>query len=132
VFVADTGNQRIRRIDARGTISTVLGNGVGTSVGEGAPASMYPVDTPLGLACDDVGYVFVTSRTTVRMLLADANGIVDGSGPVRTIYGRPPRTSFPESVTKCLTGVVVIDQTKVRVTDACSGILIEVSRQTTQ
>ena len=41
-------------------------------------------------ACDSRGNLFVTSTTAVRMLPADAEGIVDGSGPVRTIFGAPP------------------------------------------
>jgi sugar lactone lactonase YvrE len=130
MFVADTGNQRVRRI-AAGTnaISTVLGDGSVSSSGEGSPASSFPVNGPLNLACDAVGNLFVTSTSAVRMVLADTSGVVDGSGPVRTIYGQPPHDSFPSSVTRCLAGLAVVDATTVQVTDSCTGILVELRRQ---
>jgi hypothetical protein len=127
-FIADTGNGRIRRIAATtGTISTVIGDGTLSSSGEGTPASSFPVAAPLGLACDSLGNLFVTSTTTVRELPSDPNGVVDGTGPVQTIYGAPPRT-FPASATSCLTGISVVDATTLEVVDACSGLLVQLHR----
>ena len=130
VFIADTGNHRVRRV-SQGTITTVLGDGVAASSGAGTPARTFPVDMPLGLACDSFGNVFVTSSTTVRMLAANDQGVVDGSGPVQTIYGAAPRTSFPAAVSFCLTGISTVDASTVRVTDACAGLWIELKRQPT-
>ena len=129
LFVADTGNHRVRRVAAgTSTISTVLGDGVAASSGEGRPASTYPVNAPLGLACDAYGNVFATSTNTVRLLPADEAHVVDGSGAVQTIYGAPPRDQFPASVTRCLTGIAVVDATTVQVTDSCTGLLVELRR----
>ena len=87
LFIADTGNHRVRRIDAQSqTITTVLGVGIPASSGEGMPASAFPVDSPAGLACDEANNLFVTSRTTIRMLPASDPapglqwGTVDGTG----------------------------------------------------
>jgi sugar lactone lactonase YvrE len=103
LYIADTGNNRVRRVEAgTGNITTVLGEGTASSSGQGAPATSFPVDAPSGIACDAAGDVFVTSRTTLRMLpwASDAKrGIVDGTGPVETIYGAAPRTTFPENAT---------------------------------
>jgi sugar lactone lactonase YvrE len=128
-FVADTGNNRVRRIDSSGTISTVLGDGVAGSSGQGFPASAFSVNAPLGLACDSFGNLFVSSTTTVRMLAADDNGVVDGTGSVQSIFGAAPRDTFPASVSNCLTGVLVVDSETVQVTDSCNGMLIELWRQ---
>jgi sugar lactone lactonase YvrE len=128
LFVADTGNNRVRRVDA-GTaeITTVLGNGIAVSSGDGMPASSSSVDTPLGLACDALGNLFVTSTTTVRQVPADDSGVVDGHRAVQTIYGMA-HDSFPENTTRCLSGIVVIDATTVEIADSCSGLLIDLHR----
>jgi hypothetical protein len=57
-------NDRVRRIDAGGTISTVLGDGTAASSGQGKPARAFPVDTPVGIACDAFGNVPVPRVVT--------------------------------------------------------------------
>jgi cysteine-rich repeat protein len=128
-FMADTGNNRVRRVDASGTVDTVLGDGVAASSGDGAPSRTFPVDQPLGLGCDSFGNLYVTSRTAVRVVAADDEGLVDGSGWVRSIYGAPPRDSFPAVATTCLTGLAVTPEDGVLVTDSCSGMLVELTRR---
>ena len=131
LFVADTGNHRVRRIAAGvgGSITTVLGDGIAASSGEGTPARSFPVDGPRGLACDGFGNLFVTSSSTVRLLPAADTGIVDGGGAVQTIYGGPAGSGFPASVTGCLTGVAVVDAETTQLVDECAGVLVELWRQ---
>lgn len=127
LFIADTGSHRVRRVSGT-TISTVLGDGTASSTGDGTPSRDFTIDTPLGLACDDLNNLYVTSRVALRLLPANDAGIVDGSGGVQTIYGRAPRDTFPASVTSCLTAVSVVDGETLRFTDACSGMLVELHR----
>ena len=129
LFIADTGNNRVRRVDA-GTnmISTAIGDGSVSSAGDGGPASIFPVDAPLGIACDAIGNVYVTSKISVREVAADASGVIDGSGLALTIYGEPPRDTFPASATGCLTGLALSDAKHVEVIDACSGLLVHLQR----
>jgi cysteine-rich repeat protein len=125
-----SGDLYIRRVEAdTGLITTVLGDGVAASSGEGAPASTFPVDAPLGLACDAAGNVYATSSTTVRLLPADAAGLVDGTGPVQSIYGAPPRDTFPATVTTCLTDVAVVDAATLRIIDGCVGLLVDLRNE---
>jgi len=128
LFIADTDNSRVRRVDGGGTITTVLGDGTAASSGQGFPAWTFPVDTPLGLDCDDSGNLIVSSRTAVRLVSADDAGVVDGSGTVTSIFGAPPRDMFPASDSSCITAVQVLDATRVHVTDSCTGMLIELER----
>ena len=130
LFIADRGNHRVRRVTAgSGVITTVLGDGVAASSGEGTPADTFPVDDPQGLACDAYGNLFVSSSTTVRFLPASDEHVVDGTGPVQTIYGAAPRATFPALATSCLTGVAVVDAATTWVTDRCAGLLVELWRQ---
>jgi cysteine-rich repeat protein len=129
IFLADTGNHRVRRIEPDGTITTVLGDGTAASSGQGTPAITFPVNAPLGLACDPFGNLLVTSTNTVRLVAANDAGIIDGTGLALTIYGAPPRDTFPASVTRCLTGLAVASDTTVQVTDSCTGMLIALTRE---
>jgi len=135
VTVAESGNHRVRRIDLDDwSIETVLGVGVGATSGEGTPARYFPLDEPLGVAVDSYGNLFVTSRTIVREVVSGADGIARGDDEVLTIYGGPPRDTFPEAVTSCLTGIgfapASADGSKLLVLDACQGFLLRLDRST--
>lgn len=51
-FVADTGNQRVRRIDLTGTIRLVAGTGERGNSGDGGGGAHALLDTPIGVATD--------------------------------------------------------------------------------
>ena len=81
VYVADTGNQRIRRIDATGFVTTLAGTGdVGFTDGPGASALL---NNPMGVAVDVAGNVYVADRYNHRIRRIDPAGNVTtfaGSG----------------------------------------------------
>jgi hypothetical protein len=128
VFIADTRNERVRKVDASGTITTVIGDGTPGSSGVGAPARLFPVDEPLGLAVDRFGNLYVTSTVVLRQVTAGADGVASGDDEVRTIYGLAPRDTFPEDTTRCLTGVSVAPDDTVHLVDRCAGLLIALAR----
>ena len=87
VFIADTNNNRIRRIDAAtGVITTIAGNGgpvngyenylKGTYCGDGGPALSACLNTPYGLAFDADGNLFVSDHGNNRIRRIDRNGII--------------------------------------------------------
>ena len=57
VFIADTLNRRIRRVDTLGIITTIAGTGVRGFAGDGGPA-LQAQFTPYGLDVDGAGNVF--------------------------------------------------------------------------
>jgi NHL repeat-containing protein len=85
VYVADTENRRIRRIDPSGRITTVAtGVGLVVSVAVGPDGAIYGADVPR----DGVGGGVTVSRggTTTRVFAGDANGVaVGGDGRVYAV-----------------------------------------------
>jgi sugar lactone lactonase YvrE len=137
VYVSDARNQRVVRVEVdgqgepAGDARIVLGGGAGS----GIPARFSPVESPGQLAVDAYGNLFVTSRTTVREVInavADLGGVdveVDGDGREQavTIFGSADRSSFPESVAQCLSGLALEDDHTVLVADSCLGFLVAIT-----
>jgi sugar lactone lactonase YvrE len=59
LFVADTRNRRIRRIDRRGIITTIAGNGQSGYPKEGALALQSPLDRPEAIAIDPEDHFYL-------------------------------------------------------------------------
>jgi DNA-binding beta-propeller fold protein YncE len=83
LYIADSGNQRIRRIDATTQIvTTVAGSGTAGFEGDGAPALSASLDSPSGVALDAEGNLYISDTGNNRIRRVDAN-----SGVISTIAG---------------------------------------------
>ena len=80
LYIADTGNQRIRKIDSSGIITTLAGTGVGVFSGDGALATNAELSSPIGIAVDS-GNVYISDNNNHRIRKIDSSGII------RTIAG---------------------------------------------
>jgi hypothetical protein len=77
IFVADTGNNLIRKITPAGYVTTLAGNGVrNVKDGKGVEASF---DRPNAIAVDKLGNVYVCDSSSIRVISTDAT--------VKTISG---------------------------------------------
>ncbi len=76
LYIADTYNRRIRKIDASGTISTVVGDGTEGSGGDGGPAVSAQLSTPTGVAVDTTGNLHIADSTYKTVRLVDSSGII--------------------------------------------------------
>lgn len=71
-YVADSGNNRIRRVDGDGVVTTLAGSGIaGTVDSPDAALALYPAiatqfDQPSGIALDAAGNLFVSQAGVVR------------------------------------------------------------------
>lgn len=72
-WVADTGNQRIRRISPDGSVSTLAGGVVGAADGKGALAQF---NAPLGIAADLAGNLYVADSGNHRIRKVAPDGTV--------------------------------------------------------
>src|SRR3989337_1422904 len=75
LYVADTGNDRIRRIDKiTGIITTVAGGGAG---GDGGPAVNAQLNNPEGIAVNSFGTLYIADSSKNRIRRVDAiTGII--------------------------------------------------------
>lgn len=81
LYIADTLNNRIRKVDAMGRISTVAGNGKAGFSGDGGPALAAMLSRPVGLTVDAEGNVYFADvfNNCVRKL--------DTAGQISTLAG---------------------------------------------
>jgi sugar lactone lactonase YvrE len=93
LYIADTGNNRIRRIDVKGDITTIAGNGQGCYRGDGGPALLASLWGPSRLAVDDIGNIYIADSGNRRIRKVDTRGIITtliGNGEVGCMGGNCP------------------------------------------
>ena len=134
LFIADTGNQRIRRIDlGTGLITTVAGNGAQGFSGDGAAAANAALNTPSGLAADSFGNLFIadTGNHRIREVNATSQVILtlSGAGTAGYALTRPEGLSLNHSG-----GLLIADVATHRIylLDVATGRLTVVAGQGTQ
>jgi sugar lactone lactonase YvrE len=91
LYFSDGQNDRIRKVDGNGKITTIAGNGVAGYSGDGGPATAARLYYPLGVAVDSVGNVYIadTDNNLIRT--------VNTSGIISTVAGNSavPYTNTP-------------------------------------
>jgi sugar lactone lactonase YvrE/plastocyanin len=85
VYLSDTNNNRIRRVDALSSlITTIAGNGVSGYSGDGGPATQANISQPGGLAMDGAGNIYFADSDNDIIRRIDAI-----SGIITTVAGVP-------------------------------------------
>lgn len=76
LYVADTGNNRIRKITPDSLLSTVAGNGDAGFSADGQQALRTRLNGPTGVAADSLGNVFIADRLNHRIRMVRADGTI--------------------------------------------------------
>ncbi|MBV8551273.1 MAG: choice-of-anchor D domain-containing protein [Acidobacteriaceae bacterium] len=77
LYIADSVNQVVRRVDhATGVITIVAGNGHAGYAGDGGSATQASLQTPMGLAFDGAGDLYIADQGNNRIRKVTAAGII--------------------------------------------------------
>jgi len=74
LYIADTGNNRVRKISPTLTITTAAGTGVAGSSGDGGPATVATLNQPSGVALDNAGSLYISDAGNQRVRRVTAAG----------------------------------------------------------
>jgi len=136
LYIADTKNHRIRKVDTLGDITTIAGTGVAGFSGDGGAATAAQLYEPRGLAIDTVGNLYIADWRNYRIRKVDASGVIttiagDGkwgfSGDVG--LATEAKLSSPSDVTVDATGNLYITDSgsnRIRKVDI-SGVITTVA-----
>ena len=81
LYIADRGNNRIRKVDRSGMISTVAGDGGFYFIGDNGPAYRASIAGPTDVAVDGKGNIYIADRNNNRIR------VVNKLGMIRTLMG---------------------------------------------
>ena len=82
LYIPDSGNNRVRQVNASGNISTYAGNGTPAYLGDGGAATSAELYSPLGVACDPAGNIYIADAR--NYVVRKVNAV---SGSITTIAG---------------------------------------------
>jgi sugar lactone lactonase YvrE len=129
IYVSDTFNHRIRRIDRNGVITTVVGDGNGRFGGDGGSGTSASLSYPLALAFDRLGNLLIADLGNSRVRQFSVSGIVStvaggfiGDGR----QGLISTFSFPVDILRDRNGLILVadrDNHRIRSIDPASGIV---------
>jgi trimeric autotransporter adhesin len=86
LYIADTGNDRVRKVDTKGIIRTIAGTGRNSYSGDGGPATRANLYAPVGIVIGPGGILYFSERDhhTIRMITSRGLiGTVAGHGGIR-------------------------------------------------
>ncbi len=96
IYIADSGNNRIRKVNTSGTLITIAGMGFGGPLGDGGPAALAQVNQPEGIALDSFGNIYIADYGNSRIRKIDISGTITtiaGTGSINYSGDGGPATA---------------------------------------
>ena len=120
IYIAECVDHRIRKVNTAGIISTIAGTGKAGFSGDGGPATSAQINSPVGVALDSAGNIYVAEFERVRKV--DTAGIITtvaGNGQFGSILDGIPATSALLSDIPAITldsagNVYIVDSYRIR------------------
>ncbi len=126
VYVADTGDQEVRRISRLGTITRVAGTGTPCaappSCGDGGSATSAQLSYPAAVAVDRAGLLFIADTSDNELRMVSSAGTITRAAGTGSACAKPPACgdsrpgsaaaiSYPEGLTVDRGGNVYLSDT---------------------
>ena len=124
LYIADSGNHRLRRVTPDARIATVLDHSAPVKV-LGSSDERVDVNEVRGLMMDSRDNLWIAAGAYVLVQGGDGDAPPTGGLPA-VVYGTD-RSAPPESLTSCISGLVQDGET-ILATDACAGVLVRLTR----
>jgi sugar lactone lactonase YvrE len=121
LFIADTGNNRIRKVSADGVITTVAGAGDAGFNGDGGPAAPAQVTGPDAPSMDQDGNLYFSARSFLKVRRLRTDGIIEtiaGTGEYGGSGDGGPATA---AMFKSIGGLAVDRKGKLYISDPVSN-----------
>ncbi|MDP2341631.1 MAG: hypothetical protein Q8O67_11790 [Deltaproteobacteria bacterium] len=112
IFIADTGNGRVRAIDPAGEVRTVFFDPAG-------------LPAPRALALDTRGNLVVAGGGAITLIPRNAQGQLEARTALALFTAIDPLAG----VTRCLAGVTFRGDDELYAVDECTGLLLELRRE---
>ena len=133
IYITDRGNNRVRRVDAGGIVTTFAGDGTPSFKGDNGPAKQAEMFQPFQLALDSSNNLFIADWGNSRVRKVTPGGVITtvaGGGPLNG----PPNDGGPATSATIggnLYGVAVdatgnlyiTSNSRIRKVDAVTGII---------
>jgi sugar lactone lactonase YvrE len=94
LFIVDYGNQRIRKVNTSGTITTVAGNGTEGYSGDNGPATSAELNSPWDMAVDSAGNLYIADNGNARIRVVNTQsssitiaGVTIPAADIATVAG---------------------------------------------
>ena len=76
LYIGDLANNRVRKVDTQGIITTVVGTGTQGFAGDGGPATAAQIARPQSVVVDGAGNLYVSDNFNSRVRKVDTKGII--------------------------------------------------------
>ncbi len=137
LYITDTENHRVRKVDSTGRITTLAGTGTAGYSGDNGPAASARLNNPHGVAVDGAGNVYIADSPNQRIRRVSPNGTITTVAGTGTsgyngdnIQATAARLNYPKGVEVGPDGALYIGDAnnhRVRRVDLSTGVITTVA-----